>query len=607
MYTKILNCVLTTIIIFLAIPVNTLAQTVNYQLTYSSYFGGSDWEHSRDIFVDSQGFVYVTGGTNSTDFPQTTGLGYNTNPSNYPQTCPFLGTHGTRDAYVSKYDPNKPSGQQLVWSRYIGGPCYDLAYAIEVDSQGYIYIAGEAGPNLPTHHSDPTKTVFQPTFGGYTQDSNPNNAYGHLNCFIAKLDPQAQIVWLSYFGIGPKCRDLAIDVSGDIYVPFGYWYCPTCSKTAPDPSWIPVALANAYQKTRTDSTNTEAGIAKVRSDGTGVEWATYFGGNGTEGVEASIRYNHIDNSVLLGTQTTSTDLNSRHPYPGKSKFPPHDTTLGGTWDFMVAKFSANGSTLDWWSYAGGSGDEYLSTHNLAVDSQGNTIASFPTSSNNLPTSGNSYQSTYGGGPFDWGLMKFSPNGTLLNATYIGGNGSENPDGIYTDSANTLFVSGQTGSTDFPTTLNAYQKNHGGGANDSVFIRLSADFSTLLYSTFIGGPNDDGGRSGFLDPQGNMYLTGSTNGTGWPVVNPYQSTYQGGTLDAVLAKLAPITTLPTDAPTLAPKPGDANGDGKVDGADFIIWFNHYKLSTSNGLTDGDFNNSGTVDGADFIIWFNNYKK
>jgi hypothetical protein len=56
-----------------------------------------------------------------------------------------------------------------------------------------------------------------------------------------------------------------------------------------------------------------------------------------------------------------------------------------------------------------------------------------------------------------------------------------------------------------------------------------------------------------------------------------------------------------------KSGDANGDGEVDGVDYVIWRANYNMSTSNGPSNGDFNNSGFVDGVDYVIWLNNYGK
>jgi len=56
-----------------------------------------------------------------------------------------------------------------------------------------------------------------------------------------------------------------------------------------------------------------------------------------------------------------------------------------------------------------------------------------------------------------------------------------------------------------------------------------------------------------------------------------------------------------------KPGDANGNGKVDGLDYVIWLNNYNKTVTNGASSGDFNNSGKVDGLDYVIWLNNYNK
>jgi hypothetical protein len=65
--------------------------------------------------------------------------------------------------------------------------------------------------------------------------------------------------------------------------------------------------------------------------------------------------------------------------------------------------------------------------------------------------------------------------------------------------------------------------------------------------------------------------------------------------------------PTSIPSETPKQGDANGDGKVDGIDYVAWLSHYNQDTTNGFRDGDFNTNGKVDGVDFVIWLNNYGK
>ena len=83
-----------------------------------------------------------------------------------------------------------------------------------------------------------------------------------------------------------------------------------------------------------------------------------------------------------------------------------------------------------------------------------------------------------------------------------------------DSEGNVFVTGDTQSTNFPVTANALQaQNRGGG--EAFVVLLSADFSRLLYSTYLGGPANDNGRSGFLGSDGSLYVTGSSDGPGWP--------------------------------------------------------------------------------------------
>ena len=119
------------------------------------------------------------------------------------------------------------------------------------------------------------------------------------------------------------------------------------------------------------------------------------------------------------------------------------------------------------------------------------------------------------------------------------------DGIYVDQTGNVFFAGLTGSTDFPTTPGAFQAAHGGD-RDAVVVLLSADFSRLLYSTYMGGEAYDAGRSACFGPRGDLYLTGATNGPGWPVRNAFQATFAGtndgrwGNGDCILARFRRTT-------------------------------------------------------------------
>jgi hypothetical protein len=212
----------------------------------------------------------------------------------------------------------------------------------------------------------------------------------------------------------------------------------------------------------------------------------------------------------------------------------YDRTFNGDQDFFVAKISPNGSNIDFATYLGGSGTEYINTHNLALDDEGNIYVSPWTSSADFPTTSHAFQRQMGGGSGDIAVTKFSPAGDLLASTYIGGSGPDNSDGVYSDRYGNVFLSGNVDSKNFPVTADAYQKLKIGGMDAVLFI-LSSDLSQLEYSTYIGGKSDDAGRSCCLDKDGNLYVTGQTSGSGWPTKSAYQSEFQGGQLDVIMAK------------------------------------------------------------------------
>ena len=135
------------IIMVLAMTPLTLAADA-YDLTFSTYFGGSNWEHARDVAVDKSGNIYVVGGTASPDFPTT--------PGAYSRQLQTGGAQefGPCDIFVVKFAPDGT----LLWSTLIGGPNYDCAYGVEVDEQRDVYVADRAFPSGT--HLEPTSTAW---------------------------------------------------------------------------------------------------------------------------------------------------------------------------------------------------------------------------------------------------------------------------------------------------------------------------------------------------------------------------------------------------------------------------------------------------------------
>jgi hypothetical protein len=556
----------------------------SYDLAFSTYFGGSNWEHARDVAADKQGNVYVVGGAASADFPTTPGAFSRTFHADNTQQF------GPCDVFVVKFGPEG----RMLWSTLIGGPGYDRAYGVEVDENGFVYVAGRAGPGFPV------KNAFQPDFNGVD-----NGSYGLQNAFVLKLMPDgSDLVWASYVGVSTLCRDIAIDANGDVYVPGGRW---NTTKTPPA-EWF----AHAFQK-EPPGGEEDCGAIKIKGDGSRVLWATWLGGSGNDSCAASIRVGR-DGKVHVGGSTFSTDFPTT---PGA-----HDSTYNGEADFFVACLTPDGSGLVYGTYLGGDGNEWISTHNLALDEAGNAYVAVPTASTNYPITRGTFRKTHAGGGTDWAVSKFSPAGALLASTLIGGSGSENADGVYVDAQGNVFITGETQSTDFPVTADAWQKQNGGGS-DAALVVLSADFAQLLYATYLGGGVNDNGRSGFLGSDGSLYVTGASDGPGWPVRNAYQSGFAGGNGnygngDCILAKFAPAGTITVDpsrtyqtisgweAVAYALDPGNPAfekcKDTLFDQAVNDLGFNRVRLEIRSGVENTDDNWSDYQAGRiDYQTW------
>jgi hypothetical protein len=225
-------------------------------------------------------------------------------------------------------------------------------------------------------------------------------------------------------------------------------------------------------------------------------------------------------------------------------------------DAFVAKLSPTGSALVYSTYLGGSGYDVGS--GIAVDSSGNAYVTGQTQSTNFPTV-NALQPAYGGGT-DVFVAKLNPTGSALAySTYLGGSGRDIGNGIAVDSSGNAYVTGGTASTDFPT-MNPFQPAYGGGDFDAFVAEFNPTGSALIYSTYLGGSGEDNGGGVAVDSSGNAYVTGFTESTNFPTMNPMQPTEADGGVysDAFLAKIASATAV-----TLAPS---SLGFGNQPGGD-----------------------------------------
>jgi hypothetical protein len=380
----------------------------------------------------------------------------------------------------------------LAYSSYLGGSGDDGSEGIAVDAAGNAYVTGgTASIDFPTANS--------------VQSTNHG---GVLDAFVTKFNADGTaLVYSTYLGGNGNDLGTAItvDTSGNAYVTGR-----TMSTDFP--------MANAIQPTNHGG-NFDTFVTKIDAEGAALVYSTYLGGSGGEESTAIA----VDGAGKVYVTGESTSLD----FPVANAFQP--TNRGGM-EAFVAKLDATGTAFVYSTYLGGTGDD--GGLGVAADSAGNAYVSGFTLSSDFPTA-NALQSTNRGGQ-DAFVAKINAGGSaLVYSTYLGGEGGEVASGIAVDEAGNAWVTGRTGSTNFPTANPIQPTNHGG--NDAFVTKLNADDSAIVYSTYLGGTSYDEAFRIAVDTSGSAYITGDTYSVDFPIANAIQST-KGGFQAAFVTKL-----------------------------------------------------------------------
>lgn len=425
-------------------------------LSYSTLLGGNSSDAAESTDVDATGAIYLIGETRGTDFPSAVDL---------PETV-----HGEVDLFVAKLNP---AGTAVVYAVYVGGSGDEISASIRVDDDG-----NAVGRAFTFSTDFPTVNAAQPQFGG------------DRDGVVFKINAAGTGFVFSTFLGGSGFEDcytgLAVDAAGSVYV-------SGCTTSADFP------VLNAYDNTmdglqdgyvtkyrsngqRVYSTylggsgdgeavyeiaplangalilsgttfstdfptvnalqSTNAGaydgiVARLSPSGRELEFSTYFGGTGDDllgrvAVDAA-------GAIYVGAVTTSTDFPTVRPF--------QTSHGGGSSDGAVMKLTANGQSVVFSSFLGGSGADGV--FGISVDGRGAVLVTGDTTSTDFPVR-DAFQSTYGGGTSDVFAARIAPDGGALEyATYLGGIDLDSTNHSTIDRDGNLYVAFRTSSADFP--------------------------------------------------------------------------------------------------------------------------------------------------------------
>jgi hypothetical protein len=525
--------------------------SLSLSVNYSTFLGGSGTDVATNVTTDSSGDTYVTGITLSTDFPTTPGAYQTTYAGGGPAT------------FVAKFDPTG----NLLWSTLING---SSGFAIAVDAFDNVYVAGAAGPGN-----------FTTTPGAFQTAANSQQ-----NGFVAKLSSDGSaLIWATYLGGTGRDEVTAITVDGanNVYVagftsstdfpthnalqsfnPFGdagfatelnssgsaLVFSTYGGASSTIPSAIKVdAAGNIYVNGSTDfssfpttpgafqtrfSGQNDAFVLKLGPSGTSLIYSTLLGDSGYTGSSDFGMAVDAAGDVFVTGFTDSPD------FPMVNAF---QSTFTGSQDAYVAELNPSGSALVGSTYFGGSSTAGGSS--IALDSQGNVYIAGLTDSPDLPLVNPLSASG------DYYIAEFNlSSGTLINSTYLG---STNDQGFVTpivvDDVGNVVVAGETVSSSFPTTANAFQPNYGGGPYDAFVYGLTTGLTFTYYSgtsaggTPLAGPPSESGTYTVVA----MFTSNSPN--------------------LASAQSAPVTFTISPSGPLTPTVVAIDGSGAYDGQPF----------------------------------------
>ncbi len=490
-------------------------------LLYATYIGGSGGDIGYGIAVDSSFYAYITGVTNSTNFP--TG---GTAGSPAPYQSANKGTGG--NCFATELNNE---GTELLFSTYIGGGGADTCTALALNSGSLLLTGYTTSIDFPAVAPVSTALPFQQYNAGGT------------DAFVTELGAQGNALTFSTY-LGGSADDFGLAIAGDS-TGNAYVVGSTLSTDFPATATSP---NTPFQKNNAGSQ--DGFVTKVNYNGESLVYSTYLGGTQAD-IAQGIQVDSSGNAYVTG-YTFSSDFPVLNPLQGANN------GATGTADAFVTELNPTGSALVFSTYLGGSGDDRAT--GIALDTPSTTPNIYivgTTSSTDFPTTSPVYQPSLIG-TTDAFVTKLNNAGSqMVYSTYLGGAGVTQGTAIAVTTKGIAYVTGFTESSQFPTqdpiqsVLGLSSSNTYCGSApcaDAFLTEFTATGSGVTFSTYLGGNGPDFGEAIALDSTGDPYLTGSTSSTNFPVASvpepgttylaPFKSSLVGTAGNAFVAKMDP---------------------------------------------------------------------
>jgi hypothetical protein len=401
---------------------------------------------------------------------------------------------------VGAYDHGAPLviDPRVLMKRRFGGSRGERAFDVTIDSRGNLIIVGNTDSvDFPT-----TENAFQRKLGVYD------------DAFVTRMAPSGAIIYSTYLGgtNGDVATAVSVDASGNAYV-------AGVTGSSDFPTKNPMFRLSHG-----------AWIAKLNPSGSSLIYSTYlceFGAVHAIAVKDGCAYVA---GGMPGIARLPRVVNAIQPFPA-----------GGPEMFRM-KLNAAGTDLLFSTYFGGRGGDYVS--DMAMDSSGAVYLTGWTGSYDFPVTPNAFQtkiaSKCSGSPkvcgVDAFVTKFDVTGRrIVYSTYLGGKGIDGVWGIALDPMKNVYITGMTGSSNFPTVHAVMMSKT--GLQDVFVAKLNPSGSGLVYSTYFGGGY---GIAVAADGAGNAYVTGESHICNKPILNPLPNSPACGR--TFLSKLRPNGSL-----------------------------------------------------------------